>query len=188
MTAAVAAPNAWSLLVPPGWRRLRADEIRARDPLADFARAARDAGRADLVLQARALVSELRSSAARSSLVELYLPEAPEAADVAPASLSLSRYRTAEGVEPHEAAARMAKSRPLEEVDQTSARQFRFRTESSRYAEHGLHASHTMCVLPRPSAADGLLATFTAMHDGSGADDLLALGDVMLSSFTWRSR
>ena len=181
------APTAWSILAPPGWRRMRADELRQGDPLGDFVRAAREAGRADLVLQARSLVAELRSQASASALVELYLPATAEAAELAPASLTLSRYRTEEGVQPRAAAERMAKARPVEEVDDAGALQFRFRAESSRGADQGVHGSHLLSVLPRPGSADGLLATFTALHDGSGADALLALGEVMLSSFTWRS-
>lgn len=182
-----APPRAWSMLAPPGWQRRRADDVIAQNPLMDIERRARDAGRADLVLQARSLAAELRSSLREGRVLELYLPATMEAAEAAPASLAIALYRTEEGVSPEAAAARIAKSRPVERVEDAGALHFRFSAESSRYGAEGLHASHTLAVFPRPASTGGLLATFTALHDGSGAESVLALGDVMLASLTWRS-
>jgi len=175
------------MLAPPGWQRRRAEELLTHNPLAGFEKQARDAGRADLVLQARSLAAELRSSIRAGKVLEMYMPATLEATEAAPASLTIAHYRTDAGVSAEDAAARIAKARPLERVDGTGALHFRFRAESPRYAAEGLHASHTMAVFPRAGAAGGLFATFTALHDGSGAESVLALGDVMLASLTWRT-
>ncbi len=174
-------------MAPPGWRRHRAEELTTQNPFAGLEQLARDAGRADLVIQARSLTAELRSSMREGRVLEIHLPTTLEAVEAASASLTIARYRTEEGVTAESAAARIAKARPVERVDDAAALQFRFRVESTRYAEQGVYASHTMAVFPRPAASGGLFATFTALHDGSGAEPVLALGDVMLASLTWRT-
>ena len=186
--APLASPSmAWSMLAPPGWQRRRAAELIEQNPLAAFEQQARDAGRADLVLQARSLSAELRSGLREGKVIELYLPGTLAAAEAAPASLSLALYRASEGTTPEAAVARVAKARPVERIDDAGALHLRFRAESSRYAKEGVHASHTMALFPRPDGAVGLFATFTALHDGSGAETILTLGDVMLASLTWRT-
>lgn len=186
-SAASGPPTAWSMLAPPGWQRHRADELVQSNPLAAFEQQARDAGRADLVLQARSMTAELRSSVREGRVIEMYLPATLDAAEAAPGSLTIALYRTEEGVTPAAAVARIAKGRPVEQVDDAGALHYRFRAETARHAAEGLHASHTLAVFPRPGAVGGLLATFTALHDGGGADAVLALGDVMLASLTWRT-
>ncbi|MCY7379363.1 MAG: hypothetical protein LH467_08525 [Gemmatimonadaceae bacterium] len=183
----VDAPSAWTMLAPPGWQRRRSVELLEENPLSAFEQRAREAGRADLVLQARSLTAELRTSLRAGKVIELYTPATVDAVEAAPASLSVAVYRAPAGTSPEAAATRIAKARPVERVDDAGALHFRFRAESTRYAAEGLYASHTMAVFPRPGAAGGLFATFTALHDGSGAEAVLALGDVMLASFTWRA-
>lgn len=197
------APTPYRLLCPTGWRRVPtsvlADEM-AESVVAKF----KEAGRPDLVLQMRGLVSQLRSALRSSRAFDAYLPPLIQGQPL-PAVLTVAPLVRPLDVSWDAAIGRLARHAPVDVPEFTETPMWRWTRDEQMAGEPGEPVLRTRVrhyVVPVAGEDDtrrALHFVFTVMNldgmspPGEPADDgaaaiteaLLETGDVILSTMRW---
>ncbi|MFL2000222.1 MULTISPECIES: hypothetical protein [unclassified Microbacterium] len=201
--AAPPRPAPYRLLAPAGWRRVPAEVL--TDVFGETAvERLKEAGRPDLVLQMRGMLSQLRRSLRSTHVFEAYLPPTLDG-DPQPAVLTVAPFVRPSDVSWAGAVARAARGAEVVQPDFTATPMWRWandhsdrrgteepaiRTRAQHYVvpvgvdaseRRGLHFVHTVLAADdtQPALSDDAL-TPTRL-----TELLLETGDVILSTFRW---
>lgn len=196
-------PASYRLLCPAGWRRVPPAAL--ADVFGEIAVAKlKEAGRPDLVLQMRGMVSQLRASMRATHVFDAYLPPLIDG-NPQPAVLTVAPFARPEGVSWTDAVARAGRNAAVDIPEFTETRMWRWtRDESSeRSAEdpairtrvrhyvvpasedeaerRGLHFVHTVLVADDPHPA----ISEKQATPSRVTEVLLETGDVILGTLRW---
>ncbi|MFK4834635.1 hypothetical protein ACI3KY_02780 [Microbacterium sp. ZW T2_14] len=197
------APTPYRLLCPAGWRRVPTSVL--ADEMAEAAVARfKEAGRPDLVLQMRGMISQLRSALRASRAFDAYLPPLIRGNPL-PAVLTVAPFVRPAEVSWDAAIRRLARNAPVDMPEFTETTMWRWTRDEQMDGEPGEPALRTRVrhyVVPVEGEADtrrALHFVFTVMNlDGVSLPDepaapdaaavtevLLETGDVILSTMRW---
>lgn len=129
------APTPYRMLCPPGWQRLSPKDVvgGAAAPVLD---ALKSAGRPELVLELRRMLTDFTQASRRAQTVDVYLAPAAEDAPL-PATMVVSRFRLPEGVSWESACARLAQGAEVWQADFTETFMWTWVTETPAGAGAG---------------------------------------------------
>ena len=182
----------YTLLCPPGWSRVPPSALTDEGTVRQALDTMKRAGRADLVLQFRSMLAQLRTSLQERGVFEVYAAPATEDGVPLPAMLAVSPLVIPAGVTWDQALARLAKGRPVEaapgEVELHLVRnESDYRDEAA-----SVHSQLLTWVAPVPGG-DGrraLLFQYTVLSvDDEGAAEvakgLVFVGEAIMSTLRW---
>jgi hypothetical protein len=189
------AATPYTILCPPGWQRVPPTAL-VEGPGPDRAVAQlKSAGRADLVLQLRGMLTRLRVAISESKAFDAYVAPLVDEAPL-PAAMIVSPFVLPDTVSWEMALTRLAKGAVVEQADFTETPMWFWRRGESLADDGGAvtaRASHYLV----PVADDGearraLHFQYSVLQPAEGADadvfgPLAVLGDLMMSTMRWRS-
>ncbi|MDY0910327.1 hypothetical protein [Microbacterium sp. CFBP9034] len=190
----VPPPTPYSILCPPAWRRVAPSALLEEDTSKALFDTMKGAGRADLVLEMRTMLSQYRRSIRDLNAFDMYLPPLVDGVMI-PASLLVSPLVLPTGVDWDAALVRLARGNAVDEADFTETRMWVWRrSDTLRHDSVELGIRESTYIVPVPEEAAmrrALRFQFTVLvTPGAGADAeterLLALGDLMMSTMNWR--
>lgn len=182
----------YTLLCPPGWAKVPPAALTEDGAVASALDAMKRAGRADLVLQFRSMLAQLRTSLRERGVFEVYV--APETDDGVPlpALLTVSPFVLPTGVTWDQALVRLAKGAAVEEAA-GEVELYVFRTDSEYRDDSAAVRSELLTYLAPVPGGDGrraLLFQYTALSvdDENAAElakGLLFVGEAIMSTLRW---
>ncbi|TQJ30147.1 hypothetical protein [Microbacterium sp. SLBN-146] len=187
-----AAPTPYTILCPPGWRRVPPSAI-LDDAMTERAAASfESAGRADLVTGLRALMSRFRGAVRESKVFEVYLPPAAEGV-MLPATMLVSPFVLPSGVAWETALSRLGRGAAVESAEFTEVPLWRWeRAEQMSDDDARLvgRSIHYLVPVPEDDTRRALHFHLTVMTADDPAateliDPLVTIGDLMMSTFRW---
>ncbi|KRC60821.1 hypothetical protein ASE14_07570 [Agromyces sp. Root81] len=192
LTGERTARVSYSLLCPPGWTKLPPAALVGNDAAAPAIAAMKSAGRPDLVLQFRTMLSTLKSALRERGVFEVYLAPEREPGAPMPAMLAVSPFVIPDGVSWDTAVSRLAKSAPVE-VPPADVDMRLIRRRSELRDESALIITDELIYLVPVPGGDGrkaLLFQYTVLSvddpDSTElAKGLVFIGEAIMSTFTW---
>lgn len=187
-------PTPYTILMPPGWRKVAPSELTSEDAAASSLRAMREAGRPDLVLQVRGMLSRFRASLRESRAFDAYLPPAVDGV-MLPAAMLVAPFVLPSGVDWDAAASRMAKGAEVERPDGTETPMLLWR-RAEKVADDAAtlvgRTSHYLVPVDEPDTRRALHFQYTVLVADSAqiadaVDTLEGLGDLMMATMRWRT-
>jgi len=192
--AGSAVPTPYTILLPPGWRRVTPAELFDGDATRATLERMKAAGRADLVLQMRGMLAQYRRAATDSRVFEVYLPPTVDGESPAPAVLQVSPFVLPSGTTWDEALGRLSQGRSVEVADFTETRMWLWRRDGRVADSETAMASrdaYFLVPVPEESPRRALLFHFSVLvapsdEGAAAAETLVLLGDVIMSTMRWR--
>lgn len=184
----------YSLLCPPGWVRMPPSALTDDAVVQGALDTMKRAGRADLVLQFRSMLAQLRTTLRERGVFDVYVAPATEDGVPLPGMLTVSPLVIPTGVSWDQALARLAKGAPVEEAP-ADVELHLIRTEAEFRDEAAAVQSRQLTwVAPLPGG-DGrraLLFQFTVLsvddeNAGELARGLAFVGEAIMSTLRWRA-
>jgi hypothetical protein len=192
LTGAV-RPTLYSILLPPGWRKVAPAELASEDAAAPSLAAMRAAGRPELILQVRGMLSRFRAALRDSRAFDAYLPPAVDGV-MLPAGLLVAPFVLPSGVDWDAAASRMAKGAEVERPEGTETSMLVWR-RAEKVADDAAtlvgRTSHYLVPVDEPDTRRALHFQYTVLVADSAqiadaVDTLEGLGDLMMATMRWR--
>ncbi|WP_404431231.1 hypothetical protein LG299_13850 [Microbacterium lacus] len=192
--AARPAPTPYTLLCPPGWRRIPPEALLDDSAVQPILGAMKGAGRADLTLQFRALISQYRRAIRELHVFEVYLP--PLIDDVRlPATLMVSPVVLPAGVDWDAALVRLSRGIEVSDADFTETPMWVWNRESWFGDDREVAVRERTFLVPVHEEAPqrrGLRFQYTILtpptpEGEAAADQLSTIGDLVMSTMRWRS-
>ncbi|UYK39555.1 hypothetical protein [Microbacterium terricola] len=186
-------PTPFTLLCPPGWQRIPAEALLAEDATQAVFGAIRDAGRADIALQMRALLTQYRRAIRELRVFEIYLPPVADGVRL-PAALMISPVVLPVGVDWDAALVRLSRGLPVEQADFTETPMWVWRREDWFGDEREVRVREATYFVPVHEDAPArralrfqytVLTPPTAEGD-EAARQLLDIGDLVMSTMRWQ--
>lgn len=182
----------YTVLCPPGWAKIPPAAL-TEGPAVDAALATmKSAGRADLVLQLRSMLSQLRVAMRERGVFEVYVAPEREPGAPLPAVLAVSPFVLPQGVSWEVAVARMAKGgTPERAAGEVELHLVRRRSEYGDASATVLSEELTyLAPVPGGDGRRALILQYTVL---SVADDnavqlakgLVITGEAIMSTFRW---
>ncbi|WP_127474082.1 hypothetical protein [Microbacterium sulfonylureivorans] len=192
--AGAAVPTPYTILLPPGWRRVAPADLWDGDATRSSLAQMKAAGRADLVLQMRGMLAQYRRAAMESKVFEVYLPPTVDGESPAPAVLQVSPFVLPSGTTWDEAIGRLAQGRGAELADFTETRMWVWRRDGRVADSETTMASrdaYFLVPVPEESPRRALLFHFSVLvapseEAAAAAETLVVLGDVIMGTMRWR--
>jgi hypothetical protein len=184
----------YTLLCPPGWTKVPPAALTDDGAVANALETMRRAGRADLVLQFRSMLAQLRSSLRERGVFEVYVAPATEEGAPMPALLTVSPFVLPSGVTWDQALARLAKGAPVEEAPGEVPLHV-FRTDSEYRDEAAAVRSELLTYVAPVPGCDGRRAlifqyTVLSVDEENAAElakGLVFVGAAIMSTLRWVS-
>lgn len=183
----------FSMLFPPGWREFRADAAGEAELTELATAAARDAGRADVVLAMRQHVHRMFEGLRRRKAIGVHLPVESLAGGALPVSLTVVPVRVGSGSTLPRTVGTIAGGHQVEElpVDDTTWYRWEERTDDLDGDREAVSTS-LHYVIPRPGG-DGeaglqLIYALVALAEDRGSNETRALetlGHGIVGTFQW---
>lgn len=190
-----AAPHTpYTLLCPPGWRRVAPEELVSGPSAAATLDAAKASGRAELYVQLRAMSARYRQAMRELKVVDVYVPPVLDDGVPLPATMLVAPFVLPQGVPWEAALVRLAAGAAVDRPDFARTPMWVWRRRESMSDETGsVTAKETVYLVPVPDEKvhRALRFQFTVLvpptEDGPDkADQLVELGDLMMSTMHWR--
>lgn len=194
--AGPAVPTPYTILCPPGWRRVAPQELWDGPATRAALERVKAAGRADLMLQLRAMLAQYRRAATESRVFEVYVPPAADGEAPVPAILQVSPFVLPSGTSWEQALGRLSHGSAVEPADFTETRMWVWRREA-RVADDETEMTSRDAYFMVPVAEENprraLLFQYSVLVPPAGVGDaevesLVLLGDVIMSTMHWRNR
>lgn len=192
-----AAPRTpYTLLCPPGWRRVDPQDVVSGPGADDALAAVQRAGNPTLYVQLRAMISRYRQAMRATKVFDVYLPPALDDGVPLPASLLVSPFVLPTGIGWDAALARLAGPSRVDRAAFAQTPMWVWRRAETMTDDSGtITAKESVFLAPVPdeSVHRALRFQFTALapptDDGDEkADQLLAIGDLMMGTMRWVER
>lgn len=185
---------AYTLLCPPGWAKVPPSALTDDAVVQRALDTMKRGGRADLVLQFRSLLAQLRTTLRERGVFEVYVAPATEDGVPLPAMLTVSPLVIPAGVSWEQALARLAKGAPVEQAP-AEVELHLLRTESQYRDESASVRSRQLTYVAPVPGGDGrraLLFQFTVLSvDDENARELAEglafVGQAIMSTLRWRT-
>ncbi|SFR84988.1 hypothetical protein SAMN05428970_3094 [Agromyces sp. CF514] len=191
LTGVTAPKVSYTLLCPPGWTKVPPAALTDEAVSAHALNAMRGAGRADLVLEFRTMLSQLKSSLRERGVFEVYV--APEREGVPmPAMIAVSPFVLPSGVTWDAALARLAKGGEVEVAPADVVMHLIRRRSEFRDASAAVKTDELMYVVPVPGG-DGrrslvFQVSVLSVDDENSAElakGLVFACEAIMSTFAW---
>lgn len=200
------APTPYRMLCPPGWQRLSPKNV-VGDAATAVIDALKAAGRPELVLELRRLLTDFTQASRRAQTVDVYLAPAAEDAPL-PATMLVNRFRLPDGVSWETACARLAQGAEVWQADFTETLMWTWVTENPAGAG-GLagvggsapadsvpllnRVTHYLVPVPEEPSERALYFQYSLLEvplehylDGEARrTSVRVLGDLMMSTMRW---
>lgn len=188
-------PTPFSILCPPGWRRVPPASLAEESLAQPVLDALRAQGRPDLVLQLRSMLARYRRSVKESRAFDAWLAPLVDDGVPMPATLLVSPLVLPSGSAWNAALSRMSKGAQVDLADFTETSMWMWRRDERMADEAAVmvgRATHYIVPTPEADARRALHFQFTVLV----ADDpeatamiepLETVGDLMMSTFMWRT-
>lgn len=192
LTGAAQPAARYTLLCPPGWSRVPPAVLTDESTVRPALDAMKRAGRADLVLQFRSMLSQLRTSLQERGVFEVYAAPATEDGVPLPAMLAVSPLVIPAGVTWDQALARLAKGRPVEAA--AGEAELHLIRSDSRFSDDAATVQSRVLTYVAPvPGGDGrraLLFQYTVLtvddEDAAQlAEGLVFVGEAIMSTLRW---
>lgn len=183
----------FSMLFPPGWREFRPDAAGEAELTELATAAAREAGRADVVLAIRQYVHRMFDGLRRRKAIGVHLPVETLAGGALPVSLTVVPVRVAAGSTLARTVGTISGGNPVEELPVDDTTWFRWEERSDDLdGDRDAISTSLHYVLPRPGG-DGeaglqLIYALVALAADRGSDEtraLESLGHGIVGTFQW---
>ncbi|WP_448810966.1 hypothetical protein [Agromyces bauzanensis] len=184
----------YTLLCPPGWAKVPPSALTDDATVQGALDTMKRAGRADLVLQFRSMLAQLRTTLRERGVFEVYVAPATEDGAPLPAMLTVSPLVVPTGVTWDQALARLAKGASVEEAP-ADVELHLIRTESEFRDEAAAVQSRLLTYVAPVPGGDGrraLLFQFTVLsvdHENAAelAEGLVFVGEAIMSTLRWKA-
>ena len=182
----------YTLLCPPGWTKVPPAALTDDGVVGDALQTMKRAGRADLVLQFRGMLAQLRSSLKERGVFEVYVAPANDEGAPMPAMLTVSPFVLPAGVTWDQALARLARGAEVETAP-AEVPVHVFRTDSEyRDDAASVRSEVVTYVAPVPGGDErrALVFQYTVLSvdDENAAElakGLLFVGAAIMSTLRW---
>lgn len=181
----------YTLLCPPGWTKLPPSALTDDAATASALQAMKGAGRADLVLEFRSMLSRLKSSLRDRGVFEVYVAPEREGAPM-PAIIAVSPFVVPTGVTWNAALARLAKGGAVEAAPAEAEMHLIRRTSQFRDDSAAVHTDELTYVVPVPGGDQRRALVFQAsvlsVDDENSAElarGLVFTCEAIMSTFRW---
>lgn len=187
-------PTPFTLLCPPGWRRVSATSLAEHAGAAALESTLREAARPDLLLQWRRLQASYRTAVRDAGVFRAYL--APQLDGIPLPAVLLVAPLVLPGTTPWDAALRrIARTADVVDAPFTETPMWMWRTPERFADAHSVmvgQSSHYVVPAPEAAARRALHFHFTVLvADDPGAreliEPLLATGDLIMSTMRWKA-
>lgn len=182
----------YTLLCPPGWTKVPPAALTDEAAIAKALAVMKDAGRPDLVLQFRSMISRLRVALRERGVFEVYVAPEREPGAPMPAMLAVSPFVLPLGVTWDAALTRFAKGGTVEaaagEVElYVVRRRSEYRDESASVLTDELTF---LAPVPEGDGRRALLLQYSVLsiddeNSAEMAKGLLFVGETIMSTFRW---
>ncbi|WP_022893894.1 hypothetical protein [Agromyces subbeticus] len=182
----------YTLLCPPGWTKVPPAALTDEGAIAVSLGAMKEAGRPDLVLQFRSMISRLKSALRERGVFEVYVAPEREPGAPMPAMLAVSPFVLPLGVTWNEALTRFAKGGAVEEATAEVELYVVRRRSEYRDESASVNTDELTFLAPVPGG-DGrraLLFQYSVLsvddeNSAEMAKALLFIGEAIMSTFRW---
>lgn len=182
----------YTLLCPPGWTKVPPAALTEDGAVAGALDAMKRAGRADLVLQFRSMLSQLRVSLKERGVFEVYVAPQTEEGVPLPALLTVSPFVLPSGVTWDQALARLARGAGVEQAP-GEVLLYLFRGRSEYRDESDAVRSELLTYVAPVPGGDGRKAllfqyTVLSVDDENAAElakGLVFVGEAIMSTLRW---
>lgn len=182
----------YTLLCPPGWAKVPPSALTDDATVQGALDTMKRAGRADLVLQFRSMLAQLRSTLRERGVFEVYVAPATEDGVPLPAMLTVSPLVIPAGVTWDQALVRLAKGAPVEQAP-AEVELHLIRTDSEFRDEAAAVRSQLLTYVAPVPGGDGrraLLFQLTVLsvdveNAAELATGLVFVGEAIMSTLRW---
>lgn len=193
--APVTTATPYTILCPPGWRRMPAAALADDAMTASALSQLKAAGRPDLIVQLRGMLARYRAAIRESGAFQVYLAPRVDDGIPLPAVILVSPFVLPDTVGWTEALVRLSRGAEVVDADFTETPMWVWRADERTGDEHAAmvgRSAHYLVPTAEEGARRALHFHLTVMvaddpHAHALVDPLMATGDLIMSTMRWVS-